>query len=155
MRSLVPSVMSSILVRDIQTDCFLNLTAEALSDRDLLTSLKILWSGNLEIKLNSDGKPNNYEFEIPHISDISVIYIIFHRQLSNSRCQVLPRSFNLKKLYFLTGAALKGPRSQCKGRCAETKRGKKICGKIGRVFSGFHCFIVMKSGRKTTAVIVG
>jgi hypothetical protein len=59
MKSIIPSAMNRTLICDIETNDFLNLTAETLSDRYRLTASKVLWSEHLDIKLNSDCDSNN------------------------------------------------------------------------------------------------
>jgi hypothetical protein len=43
MKSIIPSAMNQTLICDIETNVFLNFTAETLSDRYLLTAATILW----------------------------------------------------------------------------------------------------------------
>jgi hypothetical protein len=51
--------MNQTLICDIETNHFLNCTAEILSDKYMLTASKIIWSENLDIKLNSDCDSSN------------------------------------------------------------------------------------------------
>jgi hypothetical protein len=59
MKSIVLSAMNQTLTCDIETNHFLNCTAEILSDRYLLTASRIICSENLDLKLNSDCDSNN------------------------------------------------------------------------------------------------
>jgi hypothetical protein len=59
MKSIIPSAMNQSMIYDIETNHFLNCTAEILSARYLLTTSTMIWSENLDIKLNSDCDFNN------------------------------------------------------------------------------------------------
>jgi uncharacterized protein (DUF2237 family) len=59
MKSTGTSALNLTLICDIETNYFLKFRAETLNDRYLLTASKILWSENLDIKLNSDCDSNN------------------------------------------------------------------------------------------------
>jgi hypothetical protein len=60
MKSIVPSAMNQILIRDIETKYFLNFIMETFSNKYLLTASEILWSENSDIKLNSNCDSNNW-----------------------------------------------------------------------------------------------
>jgi hypothetical protein len=87
-RLIVPSAMNPTLLRDIETNYFLNFPAEMLKDRDLLAASRIFWSDILDIKLNSDCESHNWSLLVLIVS-YSIHPITIFRDLSIWRNCVL------------------------------------------------------------------